>query len=81
MTSESAHQEAMENLAIRLFAALLTYTMGSGSMDKTYREMMKKSGRVNKKLIELAEHSFRVFGELNNELWEGTFNKPDPSQN
>ena len=81
MHSSKEHDEAMRDLGLRLFAALRMYAMGGGSMDKAYREMRKIEGRINPRLIELAEHASKILGEFNQDIGTKIFLDPDPRNN
>ncbi len=58
------NNEILEDLAMRLFAALEAFSMGVKEMDKIYREISKRQGKINPKLLGLASYAMRVWGSL-----------------
>jgi len=64
MKAPDNEQEILSDLAIRLFTAIHSYTMGIKGMDKIYRELSAREGKINPKLINLASHAMQVWGTM-----------------
>ena len=64
----SVDEKAFGDLALRLWAALITSALGIHSMDKIYLKSRRKGGPINSDLIELAKHAMKIWDGITRRL-------------
>ena len=64
----SVDEKAFGDLALRLWAALITSALGIHSMDKIYLESRRNGGPINSDLIELAKHAMKIWDGITKRL-------------